>query len=192
VSQESVRSFVATENGLWQLDQRGKEFRRVAAKNLPASVNYLSASSAGLLLAIAGDALWSGDGEGEWKRLAVPPNVDGVLWVKENSLAGNRLLLGTRRGVFAAGPEGDWRMLSNGLPAIGSVTPAFSGAICVIAMSNGGLYESSDGLNTWRRVDTDDDRGRASAVFPAGREEFLIVSEQEGVLLVAGGEGYDH
>jgi photosystem II stability/assembly factor-like uncharacterized protein len=189
--QTSGKTFVATENGLWQLDQGGKGFRRVLAKNLPAFVNYLSASRSGLLFAIAGDALWTGDFDGEWRRLAGPPNVNGLLWVKENPFAGKQLLLGTQQGVFAAGPDGDWRALLNGLPAIASGVPAFSGAICLIAMSNSGLYESPDGLKTWARVDTDDDRGRASAVLATAREAFVIASEQEGILLRSPAEKSD-
>jgi photosystem II stability/assembly factor-like uncharacterized protein len=191
LAQTGGKTFAATENGLWQLDGARAEFRRLAAKNLAGSVSYLSSTAAGSLLAIAGGDLWSYDAEGDWKRLAIPPNANGLLWVRESALVRNQLLLGTQHGVFVAGPGDDWRMLSNGLPAIASVAPSFSGTRCLMAMSNGSLYESSDGLNTWRRVDTDEERGRVSSVLATREEAFLIASEQEGILFLPPGEKGD-
>lgn len=182
-AQASGKTVVATENGLWELDNARMEFRRLPAKNLPDTVSYVSSTATGSLLAIAGGALWSeGDGSG-WKRVATPPSANGLMWVKESPLSRDQLLLGTQYGVFLSGAGGDWRMLSNGLPAIASGEPAFSGTRCLVAMRNGGLYESVDGLGTWRRVDTDEERGRASRLFAAGRQTFLVASEQEGILL---------
>jgi photosystem II stability/assembly factor-like uncharacterized protein len=191
LAQTGGMTFVATEHGLWQLDGTRAEFRRLATKNLPGSVSYLSSTATGPLLAIAGGELWSYDAEGDWKRVAIPANANGLLWVNESGCVRNQLLLGTQRGVFVRGPEGDWRMLSNGLPAIASVAPAYSGTRCLMAMSNGGLYESSDGLNTWWRVDTDEERGRVNSVLAMGKEAFLIASEQEGILFGPSGEKGD-
>jgi len=182
-AQTGGKTVVATENGLWQLDKARMEFRRLLAKNLPNAVSFLSSTANGSLIAIAGSELWSDrDGEG-WKTVATPPNANGLLWAKESPLARDQLLLGTRHGVVVSGPSGDWRMLSNGLPAIASKAPAFSGTRCLVAMSNGRLYESFDGLSTWRRAETDQERGRVSMLFAAENETFLVASEEEGILL---------
>jgi len=181
------KTLVATENGLWQLDDGKTEFRRLATKNLPDAVRYLSATVTGSLLAIAGGELWS-DGAGSgWKRVANAPPADALLWVEESPWTRNQLLLGTQHGVWVTGPEDHWRPLLKGLPAIASAAPVFSETRCLIAMGNGGLYESLDGLDSWQRVDTDQERGRVNMLFTAEREAFLIASEQEGILL-----GPDH
>jgi len=182
-AQASGKTVVATENGVWELDNSGIEFRRLPAKNLPNTVSYVSSTATGSLLAIAGGELWSdGDGSG-WKSVATPPRANGLLWVKESPLSRDQFLLGTQHGVFVSGPGGDWRMLSNGLPAIASEAPAFSGTRCLLAMSNGGLYESLDGLSTWRRADTDEERGKVNALLATDGATFLVASEQEGLLL---------
>jgi len=176
------KTFVGTENGLWQLTSGAAEFRRVANRILPASVTYLSSTSAGMLLAIAGGALWQGDGGSEWKQIETSASGSGPLWALESDVAGHQvLLLGTQHGVFLRN-SGEWRLLANGLPAIGSAVPAFSGTRCLLAMSNGGLYESVDGLNTWGRVDSENERGTATGIFAMGAKGFVLVSRQEGIL----------
>jgi hypothetical protein len=176
------KTFVGTENGLWQLTSGVAEFRRVATRTLPASVTYLSSTSTGMLLAIAGGALWQDDGGSEWKQIEMSASGSGLLWALESEVAGHQvLLLGTQHGVFVRN-SGEWRLLSNGLPGIGSAVPAFSGTRCLLAMSNGGLYESVDWLNTWRRVDSENERGTASGIFAMGAKGFVLVSRQEGIL----------
>lgn len=184
------KTFAATDHGLWQLDQGRMEFHRVAAKNLPATVSYLSATAAGSLLAIAGGDLWVNEAEGEWRHIASQAaGGGGLLWVAETPHAPGEWLLGTEHGVFAGGPTGPWRLLARGLPAIGSVAPAFCGTRYLMAMSNGGLYESSDGLKSWERIDTEAERGRISQIFAAGRG-FVVGSEQEGILLRIYGDSH--
>jgi hypothetical protein len=56
----------------------------------------------------------------------------------------------------------------------------------LLAMSNGGLYESVGGLTTWRTVDSEAEKGMVSSVFAAGREGFVVASRQEGVLSLDG------
>jgi photosystem II stability/assembly factor-like uncharacterized protein len=176
------RTFAGTENGLWQLASGATEFRRVATRILPASVTYLSSTSTGMLLAIAGGALWQDDGGTEWRQIETPASGSRLLWAREGQVAGHEvLLLGTQHGVFV-GNSGQWRLLSNGLPAIGAAVPAFSGTRCLLAMSNGGLYESVDGLNSWGRVDSENERGGASGIFAIGAKGFVLVSKQEGIL----------
>jgi len=179
-------TFVGTENGLWQLMSGALEFRRVATRILPASVTYLSSTSTGMLLAVAGGALWQDDGGNDWKQMETSTTGRGLLWVLEREVAGHEVwLLGTQNGIFAQN-SGAWRLLSNGLPAIGSAVPAISGTRCLLAMSNGGLYESVGGLTTWRTVDSEAEKGMVSSVFAAGREGFVVASRQEGVLSLDG------
>ena len=178
--------FVGAENGLWQLTSEAAEFRRFAARILPASVTYVSSTSTGMLLAIAGGALWQDHGDYGWKQIETPPSGSGLLWVLESEVAGREILsLGTQHGVFIQN-LGEWRLLSNGLPAIGSAAPAFSGTRCLLAMSNGGLYESADGLTTWRRVDSENEQGTVSGIFATGVNSFVVASRQEGVLSADG------
>jgi SH3-like domain-containing protein len=49
-------------------------------------------------------------------------------------------------------------------------------------MSNGGLYESEDDLQTWRRIDSDGERGKVTEILAQGMATFLVASEQEGML----------
>jgi photosystem II stability/assembly factor-like uncharacterized protein len=186
--EEGGKTFAATDNGLWQLDEDRMEFRRVAAKNLPPTVSYLSATQAGSLLAIAGGELWANGSGREWRQIASQAaSRAGLLWVTENPHAPGEWLLGTEHGVFQGAPGGEWRLMASGLPAIGSVAPAFSGSRCLLAMSNGGLYESRDALHTWVRIDTDAERGRINQIFTVGRG-FVVGSEQEGILLRTDGD----
>jgi hypothetical protein len=49
-------------------------------------------------------------------------------------------------------------------------------------MSNGGLYQSEESLETWRRVDSDGERGKVSEILVDEKGAFLVGSEQEGML----------
>jgi len=181
--QTGGKLLVATDKGLWELDAGRMEFRRVAAKALPSTVSYLSATEAGVLLAIAEGQLWWQEFGSEWRPFTtLPSNATGLLWFEEDRLQPKQWLLGTQGGVFVRKTGEEWRLVGNGLPAIASAAPAFAGSRCVVAMSNGGLYESSDGLKSWVRVDTDSERGRVSEVFSSVRG-FVVGSEQEGLLL---------
>src|SRR5262249_39850246 len=177
------RTLIATDHGLWELVTGRMEFRRFATKSPSPLVSYLSSTATGALLAISGGALWFNEAGSAWKPVATErSNGGGLLWVAESLRDAKQWLLGTQRGVFIGGPGGEWRLIGNGLPATASVAPAFTGSRCLMAMSNGGLYESSDGLKTWRRVDTDAERGRVSQLASA-EQGFVVGSEQEGVLL---------
>jgi hypothetical protein len=182
VLEEGNKTIAATDDGLWELVQGGKEFRRVAAKNLPASVTYLEAS-AGLLLAIAGGEFWRRDSRSEWKHVATPQDGSGLLWVKQSPFARDQVVIGTQRGVYVSEADGAWRLVSSGLPAIASGSPAFSGTFCLIGMSNGGLYLSSDGMATWKRIDSDAERSGTVGIFSLGDGAFRVSSVREGMLL---------
>jgi photosystem II stability/assembly factor-like uncharacterized protein len=182
VLEEGDRTIAATDNGLWELAQGGKEFRRANAKNLPVSVSYLAAG-AGSLLAIAGGELWRRDSKSDWKHLAAPQGGDGLLWTKQSPFAQDQVVVGTERGVYVGEADGRWRLVSSGLPAIASGPPAFSGTSCLMGMTNGGLYLSSDGMKTWKRIDSDAERSRVGAIFSLGDGRFLVSSVQEGILL---------
>jgi photosystem II stability/assembly factor-like uncharacterized protein len=176
------KTLVATENGLWQLTSEAAEFHRVATRILPASVTYLCSTSREVLLLIAGGALWQDNGRNDWRQIEAPATENELLWVLQSEVSGREvLLLGTQHGVFARN-SGKWRLLSNGLPAIGSAAPAFSGARCLLAMSNGSLYESVNGLNTWERVDSENEQGTVSSISPMGTKGFVVASRQEGLL----------
>jgi photosystem II stability/assembly factor-like uncharacterized protein len=180
------KTFAGTENGLWQLTSGATEFRRAATRMLPASVTYLSSTSTGMPLAIAGGALWQDNGGSEWKQMETPASGGRLLWTVESEVAGQKVSsLGTQHGVFVR-DSGRWRLLSNGLPAIGSAVPAFSGTRCLLAMNNGGLYESVDGLNTWRRVESENEQGTTSGIFAMDAKGFVVASRQEGVLSLDG------
>jgi hypothetical protein len=163
------------------LARGGREFRRAAANNLPVSVTYLAAS-AGSLLAIAGGELWRRDSKLDWRHLAAPKG-GGLRWTKQSPFARDQVLVGTERGVYVGEADGRWRLVSSGLPAIASGPPAFSGTSCLIGMTNGGLYLSSDGMMTWKRIDSDAERSRVGAIFSLGEGRFLVSSVQEGILL---------
>jgi len=91
------------------------------------------------------------------------------------------MLLGTQGGVFAR-EKNAWRLLSRGLPAIPSTAAACAESHCLVAMSNGGLYQSEESLAAWRRVDSDGERGKVSEILVDEKGGFLVGSEQEGML----------
>jgi len=177
---------VSTEDGLWKRESDGVEFREMPSPGLPLSVTFLYAASRDALLAIAGHALWSRDAEGlDWKRLPSPPDAGTLLWVEDRSGPGTMARwLGTERGVFVSRSGADWRLVSSGLPPIPSEAPAFNGTAGLIAMSNGGFYESSDGGDSWRRVEGDSEQGRAGLLIPESSGDFWVGSYSEGLLLL--------
>jgi hypothetical protein len=175
------KTMAGTDDGLWELVQGGKEFRRVVPKNLPASISYLS-PSAESLFAIADGQLWRRGSNLEWKQILTPPEGSGLLWAEQNPFAPGRLMIATQRGVFLGEPGGEWRLVSSGLPAIASDPPACSAKSCLIAMSNGGLYISLDEMRTWGRVDSDGERSRVEAIFALQESLFVVGAVQEGML----------
>jgi len=184
----SGRTLIATDDGLWASDGGEPDLRRVAAKGLPRSIAYLSADSPNALLAIADNSAWtSEDGKAaSWNEVSTPQSAGRLLWIRQNSENGIRNhVLGTQNGVFLASEDGQWRLLSNGLPAIASEPPAVSGSAWLLAMSNGGIYESTDAARTWRRLDTDRERGAIAGVLPASDNEFFVASQSEGLLRLA-------
>jgi hypothetical protein len=91
------------------------------------------------------------------------------------------MLLATQSGVFAREKDA-WRLLASGLPAIPALAAACAESHCLVAMSNGGLYQSDPSLATWRRVDSAGERSKVSEILAEGKGTFLIGSEQEGML----------
>ena len=176
--------FVATDDGLWRKKASETEFHRVPSKTLPSSITALAADPQNGLLAVADNALWSSESStAKWNQIATPPESGRILWVQSEFADGNSFrLLGTEHGVFIA-PEGSsWRLLSSGLPAIASNPPAISGCALAIALSNGGIYHSSDLAKSWQRVDTDFERGSVTGVFANGKLGFVVASQSEGLL----------
>ena len=175
---------VASDDGLWISDRDHPAFARMPAKALPLPVKYLSFGAHNSLYAIAGGLLWTGSFDASnWKELSVPQNAGQVLWITE--IASVELpvrLVGTQRGVFLGGPDAPWQLLSNGLPAIASLPISASGSRWLVAMSNGGSYQSADFGKTWQRVDTDAEQGRVTAVVPATEDSFFVASQSEGIL----------
>jgi len=140
--ESSGKILVATDDGLWTSGQEGSEFRRVAAKSLPRSIAYLSPGAQSALLAIAGNSVWTSDAGNAvvWNQFASPQNAGRLLWLREDSVNGIRIrILGTQNGVFATSENGEWHLVSNGLPAIASEPLSVSGSVWLLAMSNGGI-----------------------------------------------------
>jgi len=183
--ESSGKILVATDDGLWTSGQEGSEFRRVAAKSLPRSIAYLSPGAQGTLLAIAGNSVWTGDAGNAvvWNQFASPQNAGRLLWLREDSVNGIRIrILGTQNGVFATSKNGEWHLVSNGLPAIASEPLSVSGSVWLLAMSNGGIYQSVDIGKTWQRVDTDAERGGTIGILPVPDHGFFLASKSEGLL----------
>jgi hypothetical protein len=182
--ESSGKILVATDDGLWTSGQEGSEFRRVAAKSLPRSIAYLARGAQSALLAIAGNSVWTSDaGNTVWNHFASPQNAGRFLWLREDSVSGIRFrILGTQNGVFATSGNGEWHLVSHGLPAIASEPLSDSGSAWLLAMSNGGIYQSVDLGKTWQRVDTDRERGGAIGVLPAPDHGFFLASKSEGLL----------
>ena len=180
---------VSTEDGLWRKEPGGNEFRRLPADGLPPAVSFLGRASPDALLAIARNELWTSAGGPGWKRLASPLGAGALLWVLDSPAKGAAVRwLGTERGVFISESGSEWRLVSNGLPPIASEPPAFNASTGLVAMSNGGLYESSDGGSSWRRVDRDSEQGGVGVVVPESSGGFGIASYSEGLLLLRAGQ----
>jgi photosystem II stability/assembly factor-like uncharacterized protein len=183
--ESSGKILVATDDGLWTSGQGESEFRRVAAKSLPRSIVYLSPGAQSALLAIAGNCVWTSDAGNTvvWNQFASPQTAGPLLWLREDSVNGIRMrILGTQNGVFATSEDGEWHLVSNGLPAIASEPLSVSGSVRLLAMSNGGIYQSVDIGKTWQRVDTDAERGGTIGMLPAPDHGFFLASKSEGLL----------
>jgi photosystem II stability/assembly factor-like uncharacterized protein len=175
---------VASDDGLWISDRDHPAFTRMSAKALALPIKYLSLDSHNSLYAIAGDLLWTGSFDASnWKQLSAPQNAGQVLWIVEIASAEVPVrLVGTQRGVFLGGPDAPWQLLLNGLPAIASLPIYVSGNHWLIAMSNGGSYQSADFGKTWQRMDTDSEQGRITSVIPTKENSFFVASQSEGIL----------
>jgi photosystem II stability/assembly factor-like uncharacterized protein len=179
--------FVATDNGLWKFESGETEFRRVQAKNIPNSLWFLSATSQNSLLALAGNTAWAGDPTAtDWQAMESPGSAGRLLWIRE-ARNGEHLavLLGTEMGVFLKMPQTGWRLLSNGLPALASGSPAFSGSTWFVSMANGGSYQSDDSGNSWQRLDNDSVQGRVTTLVPENSSKVLVATQSEGLLRYA-------
>ena len=181
---------VSTEDGLWKKTPGGREFRRLPADGLPRSVTFLSPASQNALLAVAGNELWTaGAGYPGWKRVASPANAGALLWAADLPLKGTVVRwLGTQHGLFVSASGEEWRLVSNGLPPIASAPPAFNGSAVLLAMGNGGLYETSEEGTGWRRVDRDSEQGGVGILVPEGSRAFAVGSYSEGLLLLRAGQ----
>ena len=175
---------VATDEGLWKRNRGESDFRRVASGGLPRSVTHISVGAGDSLLAIAGNSMWASDFEAvHWSATTAPQNAGRLLWSRQESVSGRPVwLLGAENGVFSTPPGGSWQLLAQGLPAIASAPLASSGSVWVLAMSNGGIYQSSDFGRNWERFDTDGERGRVSGLVPTAEHAFYVASQSEGIL----------
>jgi photosystem II stability/assembly factor-like uncharacterized protein len=174
---------VATDDGLWKCNNGESEFRRVPRGSLPRSVTSLSAGAGDSLLALAGNSAWMSDSSAlSWNAVAGPRNAGRLLWIREDPGNGEPRTLGAENGVFAAAPDGSWRLLANGLPAIASTPLAVSGSVWLLAMSNAGVYQSADFGKSWQRIDSDAEQGTVSHLFAIPGGGFYVASQSEGLL----------
>jgi photosystem II stability/assembly factor-like uncharacterized protein len=189
VLEKGPDTIVSSHDGLWRKEPGGVEFRRLPAEGLPPSVTFLAPASLDALVAIAGNELWTSDAEGPaWKRVASPPGAGVLLWAVDRPSRGTlERWLGTQRGIFVCESGGQWRLLSNGLPPIASEPPAFNASAGLLAMSNGGLYESADGGSSWWRVDRDSEQGGVGMLIAESSRGFGVASYSEGLLLLRAG-----
>jgi len=187
-----VRAFVetggrlvaGTDDGLWDGNPTSGEFQRSVAKNLPRETTFLALAADGSLLALGEGAIFSGNAQSAlWKRLAAPANGESLLWVVDTELDGAAVrLLGTSLGVYVSDGGSSWRLLTHGLPAVGSDPAACSASHCVMAMNNGGLYASTAGLGAWDRLPPE--MGPVWAMSAGENDEFLLVTQSEGLMEV--------
>jgi len=178
------RLVAATDDGLWVQSIVFGQFQRSVAGNLPRDITFLAVAANHELLVIAGGALWSGDAQAVvWKRLAPVAEAGSLRWVRDAELDGAAVrVLGTSHGVYVVEGDGVWRLLANGLPAIGSEAMACSTSHCVAAMDNGSLYSATATLRAWRRLDLE--AGPVPAILATGKDEFVFATQSEGLLVV--------
>jgi len=184
LAQVDNRLVAATDDGLWVESTVVGQFQRSVAENLPRDITFLAVAADSKLLAIAGGALWSGDAQAAvWNRLASVAEAGSLLWVRDDKLNGAAVrLLGTSHGVYVAEGDRDWRLLANGLPAIGSGAMACSASHCVAAMDNGSLYSAKASLRAWGRLDLE--AGPVRAILATGKDEFVLATQSEGLMVV--------
>ncbi len=186
IIERDAETIVATGDGLWKKKSSDWEFHRVSGAVLPSPVTFLTAYSREGLLAIAGNLIWSYDGVSAWLPIAAPAQAGRLLWVRIGPVAdSSKILLGTERGVFARASDSVWRLISSGLPSIGSESPAISGSTLLIAMNSGGIYESSDSGSSWHRVDSSAEESSVTAVLVKDAHSFFVASRSEGLLSVS-------
>ena len=182
--ESSDRVLTASDDGLWIRKSREMQFRKIQSKNLPRPVSHVSVASGNSLLAIAGNSIWKSDFDATvWSALPAPRSSGRLLWIQEDSRAApSQWLVGTELGVFSSS-GGPWHLLASGLPAIASVPLASFGPLRLLAMNNGGVYESADSGNTWGRVDSDVETGKVTAIISFAGLRFSIASQSEGLLV---------
>ncbi len=178
----------ATSDGVWRKSVREPEFHRLRGKSLPPSVNFLAASEARSVLAVAKSQLWERDAV-TWTWREIPAPGHSAVWASECLIGGSSLrLLGTHEGIFKAASGGPWRLLSSGLPAIPAVAAACAGSRLLAAMSNGGVYLSEDLGDSWQRIDTQQEQGTVTKILLSAANGFLVASAAEGLLAYSGSE----
>jgi photosystem II stability/assembly factor-like uncharacterized protein len=182
--ESSDRVIAASDDGLWIRKSREMQFRKIQSKNLPRPVSHVSVASANSLLAIAANSIWKSDFDATvWSALPAPENSGRLLWIQEDSHANSpQRLVGTELGVFSSS-GGPWHLLASGLPGIASVPVASFGPLRLLAMNNGGIYESADSGNTWSRVDSDAETGKVTGIISVAGFRFSIASQSEGLLV---------
>jgi photosystem II stability/assembly factor-like uncharacterized protein len=183
--ESSDRVLAASDDGLWIRKSREMQFRKIQSKNLPGPVSHVSVASGNSLFAIAGNSIWKSDFDATvWSALPAPQSSGRLLWIQEDSHAAtSQWLVGTELGVFASS-GGPWHLLASGLPAIASVPLASSSEpLRLLAMNNGGIYESVDSGNTWGHVDSDAETGKVTAIISLAGLRFSIASQSEGLLV---------
>jgi photosystem II stability/assembly factor-like uncharacterized protein len=182
--ESSDRVLAASDDGLWIQKSREVQFRKIPSKNLPRPLPYVSVASGNSLFAITANSIWKSDLDAAvWSALPAPQNSGRLLWIQEELNASTpQRLVGTEHGVFSSSGA-SWHLLASGLPAIASVPLASSGSLRLLAMSNGGIYESADSGNSWGRVDSDAETGKVTGIISVGGLRFLVASQSEGFLV---------
>lgn len=182
--ESSDRVLAASGDGLWIRKSREMQFRKIQSKNLPRPFTHVSVASGNSLLAIAANSIWKSDLDAAaWSALSAPQNSGRLLWIQEDSRANPPVrLVGTEHGVFSSS-GGPWHLLASGLPAIASVPLASSGPLRLLAMNNGGIYESADSGDSWSRVDSDAETGKVTGTLSVGGFRFLVASQSEELLV---------
>ncbi|HKM66919.1 MAG TPA: hypothetical protein VJX70_07120 [Candidatus Acidoferrum sp.] len=117
-----------------------------------------------------------------WRDL--PAGITEANWILGDSRDFSRVFLGTRRGLyFSRDATEHWTLAREGLPAARIEEGLRSSDLFIVALPEGGMYASEDGMGNWNRVDEDAERGRVTGVVETQPGQFVFGSQSEGVLL---------
>jgi photosystem II stability/assembly factor-like uncharacterized protein len=179
----NMDALVATNQGLLRcLDSGACLPMKAFGRGQGVRAVWISKAGSEIGVVMDGKFAWSADGgvSAGWRD--IPAAAERVSWIDVSSDVKKTVFLGTNEGVFLSVDENPWQRIGGGLPP-GQVGPWLRlPEVWAISERDGGLYTSRDHGHSWRRVNSDTERGRFTGLARTGDGAILAGSQSEGLL----------